>query len=274
MCVMKKLCFVFIGLLFYTGISAQDTAEKPEVAEEYKMFYKSMWRRMDFTIKQNKPFYSLNAELPRLLLEALDDGLLQVYRSDSCLVKMADSTLTSRRNFIVTEEVRVNPDDDYDTRTELKEVQKPWLFSDYKIAYLKEDVVFDRNRSRMYWYIRTISITIPATVENAEYGVASDNQKKLHFKYDEVAELMRNNEKFKDRALWYNGQNIAMHRNVIDAFELRLFHAPITKISNNEDLDLRTLYSDIIAKDPMQALIIQQQMEHDLAEYETELWSY
>ena len=62
--------------------------------------------------------------------------------------------------------------------------------------------------------------------------------------------------------------------NMSDAFELRLFSAPIIKISNAQDEDIRQLYADEMASDPMKAVIIQQKYEYDLMEYESELWEY
>ena len=45
-------------------------------------------------------------------------------------------------------------------------------------------------------------------------------------------------------AIWYNNQNQAQHRNFGDALELRLFNAPIVKVSNAENLDISQLESD------------------------------
>ena len=59
-----------------------------------------------------------------------------------------------------------------------------------------------------------------------------------------------------------------------DAMELRLFSAPIIKVANNQDLDIRQEFQDEIAADPLRAMLIQKQLEYDLAEYEAELWSY
>lgn len=39
-------------------------------------------------------------------------------------------------------------------------------------------------------------------------------------------------------------------------------------------MDIRQIYADEIGKDPMKAIVIQQQYEYDLMEYEAELWEY
>ena len=138
---------------------------------------------------------------------------------------------------------------------------------------LKEDVIFDRNRSRMYNYIRTLSYC--SYQEDASSIVQSCEDLKrtvAHFRYDDVVALFRG--PYADRALYYNRQNVGKHINMSDAFELRLFNAPIIKISNPQDLDIRQLYSDQMAEDPLSVIVIQQKYEYDLMEYESELWEY
>ena len=93
-----------------------------------------------------------------------------------------------------------------------------------------------------------------------------------HFKYDDIVALFRG--PFADRALYYNDRNIGAHLNMSDAFELRLFSAPIVKISNSDNLDIRQQYQDQFAQDPMKYIGIQQKYEYDLMEYEAELWEY
>lgn len=271
---MKRICYVFFaGLISLTTLTAQDSNVKPEVDEIYKMFSKTMWRRMDLEIKQNRPFFSRNGEISKLLMEALAVGDLKAYMTDSCKNLMPDSTVQRMLSFTVQVTRPQDPNDPYSPMVTIDDTTPipPNLFS---VLYIKEDVIFDRNRSRMYWYIRTMTLTVPGKAEYVnQYGITGELSNFLHFKYDDVIEVLRM-DKYKDRAIWYNGQNMAAHRNMVDAMELRLFSAPIIKVSNNQDEDIRQMYQDEIAKDPMKALIIQQKLEHDLAEYETELWSY
>lgn len=271
---MKRICYVFFAsLISFTTLTAQDTNVKPEVDEIYKMFSKTMWRRMDLEIKQNRPFFSRNGEVSRVLMEALNAGDLKAYSTDSTLNVMPDSVVQSMLSFTVQESGPEDPNDPYSPIV-TRDVTTKIPGNLFSVAYLKEDVIFDRNRSRMYWYIRAVSLTVPGKPEYVnQYGITGELSNVLHFKYDEVVEVLRS-DKYKDKAIWYNGQNISAHRNLADAFELRLFHAPIIKVANNQDEDIRQMYQDEIARDPMKALIIQQQLEHDLAEYEAELWSY
>lgn len=283
---MKKVVYLVIfGLALSCGY-AQELAPlvKPEVDEAQVMFNKMVWRRMDMGEKQNRPFFSLNGEFSRLLIEAVDEGLLTPYRSDSCVNFMPDIIFVSN----ISVEQEQNPfvgggfntggfdsfddsgsDEADDTSDEprLEEIPSD-LFS---VIYLREEVIFDRNRSRMYNYIRSVTLALPSDAGSL-YNPAGFEKPIAHFKYDDVVALFRG--PYADRAIYYNNQNPAAHMNMSDAFELRLFNAPIIKVSNDQNLDIRQIYADDIARDPMKAIIIQQKYEYDLMEYESELWEY
>ena len=285
---MKKLVYVII---FCLGVSSTFSQEelaplvKPEVDETQIMFKKTIWRRMDMTEKQNRPFFSKNGEVSRLLIEAVDEGLLTPYRSDSCVNFMPDIIFVS--NISVEREDNPfvgggfssggfdsfdddsgdNASDQTDDGPRLEEIPEN-LFS---VLYIREETIFDRNRSRMYNYIRSLSLALPRDAGSL-YNPAGFEKKVAHFRYDDVVALFRG--PYSDRANYYNMHNPGKHMNMSDAFELRLFRAPIVKISNPEDLDIREIYSEELAANPLKPIVVQQQYEYDLMEYESELWEY
>ena len=127
-------------------------------------------------------------------------------------------------------------------------------------------MIFDRNRSRMYYYIRSLTLYIPT---NPNYDINFE-KKIASFRYDDVMALLRG--PYQDVAKWFNEQNEGAHMNMADAFELRLFSAPIVGVSNSENLDIRQKYGDEINANPLNAMIIQQRLEMELMEYESNLW--
>lgn len=271
---MKRIFYVFlVGFMGISSLQAQDSRRKPEVNDIYKMFAKTMVRRLDLEEKQNRPFFSRNGELPRILLEAAANGDLKIYRSDSCLNVMPDSVLQEMKAYTVTEQRPEDPNDPFSALIDV-EVTTRIPANLFTVVYMKEDVIFDRNRSRMYWYIRALTITVPGKPEYVnQYGITGELSNYMHFKYEEVVEVFRS-DKYKDKAIWYIAQSVASHRNMSDAFELRLFSAPIIKVSNNQDLDIRQQYQEEIAADPLKAMVIQLKLEYELADFEAELWSY
>ncbi|SNS53878.1 gliding motility associated protien GldN [Ekhidna lutea] len=285
---MKNLGYVIVfGLSLSFGYAQEELAPlvKPEVDETQVMFRKTVWRRMNMKQKQNRPFFSLNGEVSRLLIEAVDEGLLTPYRSDSCINFMPDIIFVSN----ISVEREENPfvgggfnsggfdsfgDDSADQASEEQsdEPRQESIPEDlFSVLYLKEDVIFDRNRSRMYNYIRSLTLALPRDAGSL-YNPAGFEKPIAHFRYDDVIALFRG--PYADKAIYYNNQNPGQHMNMSDAFELRLFNAPIIKVSNAQDLDIRQIYADEMAKDPMSVIVIQQKYEYDLMEYESELWEY
>ena len=275
---MKNLLFSFLIIAMVVEVQAQQrtAAEiiKPEVQDNYILFKKTLIRRMNLTEKQNRPFNAKNSELSALIIQGAKDGLLQPYMSDSCLRPMPDDEFISSLQYEIQD-----AGDDFgggfgggfgdEAEEEAEGDGKNYNDIDpteFNKLYFKEDLIFDRNRSRMYYYIRSITLGIPA---NPNYEIQFE-KRVASFKYDDIIKLLRG--PYKEKALWYNEQNQGAHINLADALELRLFSAPIIGVSNSQNLDIRQMYGDRIAQDPMSAMVLQQQAEMELMEYESNLW--
>ncbi len=270
---MKKTGYailLMIGMIFCAD--AQEILNKPIVPDHYVMFKKILWRRMNLTERQNRPFFSKNAEITRLLFEAVEKGLIKAYRSDSCLNPMTDEEWELQTSVLKKIDRLEDPEDPFSAIVQIDSAVKiPG--EAFSVVEIQEDMIFDRNRSRVYYYIQSLGATIPKTRTTTDlYDIRFDGQKKVYFKYEEAIELFRTT--FADRAIWYNDQNKAMSMNLSDAFELRMFRAPIVKVSNNENVTLRKKHEREIGNDPLKAVVIQQQYEYDLMERESELWEY
>ena len=282
---MKRLGYVLVFFLLSSYGFSQERAPliKPEVDEAQVMFKKMVWRRMDLKEKQNSPFFSLNGEISRLLIEAVDEGLITPYRSDSTINFMPDIIFVSN----ISVEQEQNPfvgggfntggfdDNTEDNQDDAVDSEEPRLLAipeeEFSVLYIREEVIFDRNRSRMYNYIKSLSLYLPRDAGSL-YNPGGFEKEIAHFNYDEVVALFRG--PYAEKAIYYNNQNPGAHLNMSDAFELRLFNAPIIKVSNDQDLDIRQIYTDAMANDPMSVIVIQQKYEYDLMEYESELWEY
>ena len=67
-----------------------------QVHESYLMWKKTLWRRVDLKEKQNKPFFARNREISKIIIDAVERGVLIPYSSDS----VNDSNVMSREEFI------------------------------------------------------------------------------------------------------------------------------------------------------------------------------
>ena len=275
---MKNLLVIFLITFIVVEVQAQQrtAAEiiKPEVADNYIMFKKTLIRRLNLTEKQNKPFNAKNSELSALIIQGAKEGLLQPYMSDSCLRPMPDDEFISSLQY----EIQGGGDDfgggfggGFGDEAEEESEGDGKNFNDidpteFNKLYIKEDLIFDRNRSRMFYYIRSITLGIPA---NPNYEIQFE-KRVASFRYEDIIKLLRG--PYRDKALWYNEENQGGHINLADALELRLFSAPIIGVSNSQNLDIRQMYADKIAQDPMNAMVLQQEAEMKLMEYESNLW--
>ncbi len=288
-----KVIGVAAGLMLSVGAMAQQVSTTASsnpsarpIPDHDVLFKKTVWRKIDLREKQNKPMFSENREITKIIINAVKSGELVAYRSDSV------STPITREEFIANMTPRGTGDGLSDAEKQAgfgaPEADDPWgaalsknkkgdknkkatpppapISNEYfpKQLYLlelKENVVFDKKRSRMYHDIQTISVKVPSTLNplGFEQNVGS-------FKMSDLARVFRNNPNL---AIWYNAQNDAQHKNLADAFDLWLFSSYITKISNPGDRDLASIYGG-----GKKGLLAAQDAAEALIEYEYSLWSY
>lgn len=293
---MKRFVLIFLGVLvigFSTNIKAQETADNGynpnsvyPIHEDDIMYKKRVWRLMDLEEKQNQPFFAKGNEITKHIIEAAKAGILPIYVTDSMVNRR-----TKEEFLELLEDPRLkdlnmggaddgwgdsggddwgNDDgwgdgggDDTPEEEEAPEaVNTQFNVNDISLLEIIEDMIFDRKRSVTHWDIQGIKVIIPA--ENFSGGV----QRELGvFKYKDLIDLFRSNP---DQMIWFNPQNSAEHKNLADAFALRLFEARIIKVANPEDNQIIDIYNS----NPREGIMASQWIEYELMEKEHELWSY
>lgn len=288
---MNKLCYVFslaLLLTVLTDVRAQErvtsgyneNSVRP-VHESKKMFKKILWWRMDLLEKQNLPFFSRDGEISKLIIEAVKADLLIPYMDDSLNKRMSKEVFLENLKIpddggdaFTPEEIAAGfgqqtaEDDPFggfpgsDSGAEEVAVSDEFPVRDFSLMEIKEEMYFDRIRSRMYHDIQAFTIILPADKNPAlfEKPLAS-------FKYKDLVELFY---KMPEDAIWYNTQNFAEHKNFADAFLLRLFSANLIKYANPKDQRIVEIYD----KSRKAGLIASQRLEYELIDFENELWEY
>jgi Gliding motility associated protein GldN len=260
----------------------------------------TLWRRIDLHEKKNQPMFALNSEITKHLIEGVRAGVIDAYSSDTCNKKLTldqfnrNLKYTTGAGGLSKEEkeagfgstpaptTAAEPVDDGwgGTTTTPAAGSKPaandgwggggdfgasggeieFLPNELYLIELKENWVFDKQRSRQSFDIQTLTIMIPAdkSPDGLEKPMAS-------FKYKDLDRFFRSNSK----CIWYNSENVAQHKNLADAFELRLFQGRIVKNSNPKDQ-----YLDQIFKSQREGLLQSQRLEQELMEFEHNLWEY
>ena len=285
---MKKLLIVLFisisGLCFaqpemVDGVNKYSTKG---IHESDIMYQKYIWRSVDLREKQNQPIFSKSKEITRVIIEAVKEGLVTPYLNDS----LEESSIVTKEEFMKAIEIpsmeaevseedlafMENEDDDWgDEGDEEGEDAAPvvkgadlFFPKDLYQLQIKENLVFDKQRSVMYHDILAITMLVPAdhpdNIKGIELPIAS-------FSYKELQEKV-----FRDNpnAIWYNPYNDAEHKSLADAFELRLFSSYIIKISNPNDDYL----VDIYGGEPKTGIMASQWKEFELLEFEHNLWEF
>jgi gliding motility associated protien GldN len=315
------------GLTLSLTASAQEQATTASSSGSHRpiptsdqMFRKSIWRAVDLREKQNKPMFSQDKEISRVIIEAVKRGELQAYKNDSLTSTYTTQEVSGNMSYAdegakLSDEEKAagfsekdlgggGSDDGWGAPAPKKggkaaaTVKQPKLDSKgkpmkdkkgkiiyetvaatpppppkptsfeyrYKDLYqmeLKEDMIFDKKRSRMYHDIKTITLLVPSTLPANTSGI----EKPIGtFKYSDLVKVFRNNPQ---NAIWFNSQNDAQHKNLADAFELWLFNSYITKVSNPGDSMLSDVYGG-----QKEGILAAQQTAAELVEYEYNLWSF
>ncbi len=285
---MKKLLVLLVlGTVFGKAGYSQDPENSIySVPDEDKLYKVTVWRRMYMEEKQNQSFFARNKELSKILVDAVRDGLLIPFANDSLKRRMAKEEFEERLT------IKTGADEDSwgggggdewsEDSGDAAPEEDPWATggaaddawggaetapatvfkrvpTDLNILEMKEEVFFDKIRSRMYYAIQSLTLYFTDETTGLREPVAS-------FDYQEVEKVFRANP---ETAVWYNRLNPGQNRNMADAFLLRLFHGMIIKISNPNNLSIREEVGD-----PQLALYLSQQREYKIAEYESDLWSY
>ncbi|GHA65920.1 type IX secretion system ring subunit PorN/GldN [Pontibacter akesuensis] len=283
-----KAIGIAAGLMFSVGAMAQQVANTAAsnpsarpIPESDVLFKKTVWRKIDLREKQNRPMFSENREITKIIINAVKSGELTAYKSDSLNTPItreefvANMTPKESGGGLSEEEIAAGfgqqeeeAEDAWGdalgadaVATQTGPVSNEFFPKQLYLLELKENVIFDKKRSRMYHDIQSISIKVPSTLNplGFEQNVAS-------FKMSDLVRIFRNNP---EMAIWYNAQNDAQHKNLADAFDLWLFSSYITKISNPGDRALADIYGG-----GKKGLLAAQDAAEALIEYEYSLWSY
>lgn len=240
-----------------------------------QMFKKGVWRRIALEEKQNRPFFSQGKEITRVIIEAVQRGDVTPYANDSLTTPLTINEFME--NMVMSREDNMSggggfddfggfgddapADDAGDEASEPAQLTNYYFPRQLTTLELQEDMIFDKQRSRLYYDIQSISIIVPAaqTTTGLERRLAS-------FSYKELVENVFSKD---PRAIWFNSQNSAEHKSFPEAFDLRLFSSRITKVANPDGSPLTDIYSD-----PKKALMASQWAEEELIEFEHNLWEY
>jgi gliding motility associated protien GldN len=295
---MKKFSILSLVVLLTGFLFAQEAQDVDDGYNKFStkgihksdvMWQKSVLRAIDLREKQNEPLMSNGREMPQILIDAVKAGVITAYKSDS----LSDGTPLTKEEFLkniqipsteveLTEEEKEfaaneDSDDDWgdeeggddeggdsDSGGDDASGAEYFFAKQLYQMQVKEDMIFDKQRSVMYYDIIGLGMFVPAdnpdNIKGIELPIA-------WFSFKELIEKV-----FKDNpdAIWYNPYNDAEHRSLADAFELRLFSSYIIKVSNPAD----EYIVDIYGGNPQVGIMASEWKAYELLEYEHNLWEF
>jgi len=273
------------------------------VHESRIMYKKMMWRMIDLREKQNQPLFAQGSEVTQVLIDAVKAGLVQPWKTDSLSDGSPMTSEEFLEKLIIPSNEEVYSDEELEflggdgggdddpfgfggddpfgfggddpfgmeseekTEEEKAPKQSQVFYYEGKDLWqleVKENLIFDKQRSIMIHDIQALTIVIPAdhpdNVKGIEETVAS-------FSYKELMEKVFTNN---PKAIWYNPHNDKEHKSLADAFELRLFSSYLTKINNPTNETITDKYGG----SPDKGIQASHLEEEKILEFEHNLWSY
>lgn len=300
---MKKIVFSLIAFSFFGVALAQTEVDQYngnsiDPIALYEQHYRvRLWMQMDLTEKQNKGFYAVNGELTKFILDLIQSGEIDVYKNDSLTSKSTKEEAAAA--LVRSEEVQypewapgnsyyqgdiiafkgknyeaqsdntgINPEESPGGEWAVTQQGKALTFGPRYVVRLviKEDRIFDKRRSRLYFDIQSIQMYVFDDLQNLFKPVGIVRYKDLEVKFRQ----------YPAKAVWFNRQNTAQNKNFADAFMLRLFHGYIIKTENPDDLDIITMISSSMGDKFRRIDGVNEvyRQENLLMEKEHNLWEY
>lgn len=297
---MKKAAFYF--LLTSVSLSALAQVEEEQYnpnsidpIASYEHHYKvRLWRQVDLTEKQNKGFFAVNGEITKFILDLIKSGEIDVYKDDSLKAKSTkeDAVNGLVRSQSVTyaawapanayyqgdivsfngqnyeaqaDNTGVNPTQSPNGEWAVTKQGQALSFEarDVVRLWVKEDLIFDKRRSRLYYDIQSLQLWVYDDIQGFFKPVGIVRYKDVEAKFRQ----------YPTKAIWFNRQNTAQNKNFADAFLLRLFHGVIIKIENPDDIDIITMISQS-GGNRFEGVNEIYRQENLLMEKEHNLWEY
>ena len=259
-----------------------DSLSIRKVHDSDKMWRRTIWLRVDMREKINKPFFSTNREISRIIIDAVERGDLVPYWPDSTgyeydsavNIMTGDDFRYQFRDFS-QEQVQCFTDENgcNDSGCPGEAFFEPCAEAtidyldakEYSVFRLREQWYFDKKHSRYYFDTQVVTMIFPGyserNMDGADIPIASFRFKELHNVFKNIVP---------NDAIWFNEYNSAQHKNMADAFLLRLFSGRITKFSNIENKNVLEFY-DVGGPD---GLMKSQEFLRKLMEWEANLWEY
>ncbi|MGZ5246749.1 MAG: type IX secretion system ring subunit PorN/GldN [Flavitalea sp.] len=244
------------------------------IREDDALYVQRVWREIDVKEKMNVPFvYKAQSDngdqrFISLLLGSIKSGEVTAFSAvggdDRFTTPMTWKEVSEQ--FVGRPEFKQIPDwknDPDGSKGLMKDtlINKEFNPDIIERYWIKEDVVFDKESSRMYTRILGIAPLISDYNEDGSFRYVRPS---FWVYYPDLRPMLAKNEV-------YNSKNFGARMSWEELFESRMFASRIIKSTINNPNDL---YISSYVKDPILALLEGENVREKIFSYEQDLWSY
>lgn len=242
------------------------------IREDDAVYRQRLWREIDVHEKMNLPFVykaegdNGNQRFIIILLNAIKSGEITAFDpvddrfTTPYTLKQITGDLVGKPYVIPVPNWELDPDG---TKGITKDsiVSKEFNPNDIEKYWIKEDVVFDKESSRLH--TRIIGIAPLKTIRNTD-GSFRDVTPLFWVYYPDLRPMLAKYEA-------YNGKNFGARLSWEEVFESRMFASRIIKSTLENPNDL---YIKEYVNDPILRLLEGDNIKEKIFNYEQDLWSY
>ena len=232
------------------------------------VFRHKIWREIDIREKINLPFrYAAdenngNQRFISILLKAIQDSLVTVFDNvdDRFTTPMTKANVAKAMGI---EPIPIKVVDSVGNETIVMRMRELNFDSIYKY-HIKEEVIFDKESSRLFW--RILGIAPVMNVINSQ-GISMGESELFWVYYPDMRPIFAKYEV-------YNGKNFGARMSWEELWESRMFYGRIIKSTMDNPYDLRIKDYKSLQDQPILQLLEGENIKEKIFNYEQDLWSY
>jgi gliding motility associated protien GldN len=233
------------------------------------LFRHKIWREIDTREKINLPFkYSAdenngNQRFISILFKAIQDSAVTVFDAidDRFTTPLTISEVAGK---VAGDSVAVPQFDPNGVQTGVKYMRNDVNLDSFYKFHVKEEVIFDKESSRLFWRILGIA---PVKNVTTSMGVNLGETELFWVYYPDMRPIFAKYEV-------YNGKNFGARMSWEELFESRMFYGRIVKSTIDNPYDLLIKNYTGIGDKPILQLLEGENIKEKIFNYEQDLWSY
>lgn len=256
------------------AVVTDDIRDRTPLAYEHirvddAIYRHKIWREIDAREKMNLPFrYSAdenngNQRFISILMKAIQDSAVTVFDAidDRFTTPMTISEVSKKISGGIEIVDIYGPDG---AKTGTKEVTREVNLDSFYKFRIKEEVIFDKESSRLFW--RILGIAPLKRVITSE-GVDLGETELFWVYYPDMRPIFAKYEV-------YNGKNFGARMSWEELFESRMFSGRIIKSTIDNPFDLKISQTAGLKESGVFQLLEGERIKEKIFNYEQDLWSY